>query len=124
VVQALLGEDITLYGDGSQTRSFCYCDDLVEGFLRLMATCDEVTGPMNLGNPGEFTIKQLAEIVIELVGAKSKLVYNDLPSDDPKQRQPDISFAKQMLGWEPEIALREGLQHTISYFDKHLSDGN
>ncbi len=120
VVQALRGEDITLYGDGSQTRSFCYCDDLVEGFLRLMASGDEVTGPMNLGNPVEFTIKELAEIVIELVGAKSKLIYKELPSDDPKQRQPDISFAKETLSWEPKITLKEGLVKTIGYFDESL----
>ena len=124
VVQALRGEDITLYGDGSQTRSFCYCDDLIEGFVRLMATGDDVTGPMNLGNPVEFTIKQLAEIVIELTGAQSKLVYKELPSDDPKQRQPDISFAKGTLGWEPQIALREGLQKTIGYFDEFLKNGD
>jgi UDP-glucuronate decarboxylase len=124
VVQALRGEDITLYGDGSQTRSFCYCDDLIEGFVRLMATAEDITGPMNLGNPVEFTIKQLAETVIDLTGAKSNLVYRDLPSDDPKQRQPDISFAKGTLGWEPQIALREGLQKTIGYFDEFLKNGN
>jgi UDP-glucuronate decarboxylase len=124
VVQALRGEDITLYGDGSQTRSFCYCDDLIEGFVRLMATSDDITGPMNLGNPVEFTIKQLAEAVVELTGAKSKLVYRELPSDDPKQRQPDIAFAKKTLDWEPKIALREGLQKTIGYFDEHLRNGD
>jgi UDP-glucuronate decarboxylase len=121
VVQALRGEDITLYGDGSQTRSFCYCDDLIEGFIRLMATGDEVTGPMNLGNPVEFTIRQLAEIVIEMVGAKSQLILKPLPSDDPKQRQPDISFAKETLGWSPQIELRQGLVKTIEYFDKYLN---
>jgi UDP-glucuronate decarboxylase len=121
IVQALKGEDITIYGDGSQTRSFCYCDDLVEGFIRLMNTPDEVTGPMNLGNPDEFTIKQLAEIVIEMVGSGSKLIYKPLPSDDPKQRQPDISLAQTTLGgWVPNIKLRDGLQKTIEYFDDYL----
>ncbi len=123
IVQALRGEDITLYGDGSQTRSFCYCDELIEGFLRLMGTPDDVTGPMNLGNPVEFTIKQLAETVVELTGSRSSLVYRDLPSDDPKQRQPDISFAKAALDWEPKIALREGLKKTIAYFDETLKNG-
>jgi UDP-glucuronate decarboxylase len=122
VVQALRGEDITLFGDGSQTRSFCYVDDLIEGIVRLMATPDEVTGPMNLGNPVEFTIKQLAELVIELVGSKSSLTYKPLPSDDPKQRQPDIGLAKETLVWEPEIALREGMLRTIAYFDAILKD--
>ena len=121
VVQALRGEDITLYGDGSQTRSFCYCDDLIEGFIRLMATGDDITGPMNLGNPMEFTIRQLAEIVIEMVGAKSQLIFKPLPSDDPKQRQPDISFAKEALGWSPQIELRQGLVKTIEYFDEYLN---
>lgn len=116
IVQALRGEDITIYGDGSQTRSFCYCDDLIEGFIRLMNTGDDVTGPMNLGNPGEFTIKELAEIVVEMTGSKSKLVYKPLPNDDPKQRKPDISFAKEKLGWEPTITLRDGLRKTIEYF--------
>ena len=124
VVQALRGEDITLYGDGSQTRSFCYCDDLIEGFVRLMSTSDDITGPMNLGNPVEFSIKQLAETVVELTGAKSNLVYEELPSDDPKQRQPDISFAKEALNWEPNIALREGLKKTIAYFDETLKNGD
>lgn len=124
VVQALRGEDITIYGDGSQTRSFCYCDDLIEGFVRLMATGDDVTGPMNLGNPVEFTIKQLAEIVIEMVGSGAKLIYQPLPSDDPKQRQPDISFAKETLGWNPAIVLRDGLEKTIDYFDEFLKNGD
>ena len=123
-VQALRGEDITIYGDGSQTRSFCYCDDLVEGFVRLMATGDDVTGPMNLGNPVEFTIKELADIVIETIGSGAKLIYKPLPSDDPKQRQPDISFAKETLGWEPTIALRDGLRKTIEYFDSYLKNGD
>ena len=122
VVQALRGEDITIYGDGSQTRSFCYCDDLIEGFVRLMNSPNEITGPMNLGNPVEFTIKELAEIVIELVGSGSKMIYQPLPSDDPKQRQPDISFAKKELGWEPTIALREGLMKTVEYFDAFLKN--
>jgi UDP-glucuronate decarboxylase len=117
VVQALKGEPITLYGDGEQTRSFCYVDDLVEGFLRFMDTGDEVTGPINLGNPGEFTIRQLAEKVIELTGAKSEIVFKPLPQDDPMQRQPNIAKAKQHLDWEPKIALEQGLQKTIAYFD-------
>jgi UDP-glucuronate decarboxylase len=123
VVQALRGEDITLYGDGSQSRSFCYVDDLIEGIVRFMNTPDEVTGPMNLGNPVEFTIRQLAELVVELVGTKSRLVYKPLPSDDPRQRQPDITLAKKTLAWEPKIALREGLIKTIAYFDAQLSNG-
>jgi UDP-glucuronate decarboxylase len=122
VVQALRGHDITIYGDGSQTRSFCYCDDLIEGFLRLMATDDDVTGPMNLGNPVEFTIKHLAEIVIDMVGSKAKLIYQPLPSDDPKQRQPDIGYAKEMLGWQPTVSLRDGLVKTIEYFDAMLKN--
>jgi UDP-glucuronate decarboxylase len=121
VVQALRGEDITVYGDGSQTRSFCYVDDLIEGIVRLMHTTDGVTGPMNLGNPVEFTIKQLAELVIELVGSRSGLVYKSLPIDDPKQRQPDITLAKETLDWEPKIALHYGLNKTIEYFDRMLA---
>ena len=123
IVQALKGEDITIYGDGAQTRSFCYCDDLIEGFVRLMGTEDAVAGPMNLGNPGEFTIRELAEIVIEMVGSKSRLVFKPLPSDDPKQRQPDISYAKETLGWEPQVVLRDGLVKTIGYFDEMLKNG-
>ena len=121
IVQALQGHDITLYGSGQQTRSFCYVDDLIEAFLRLMATGPEVTGPVNLGNPGEFTIRQLAELVIELTGSASKLVFKPLPSDDPLQRQPDITLARETLGWEPAVPLREGLVHTIAYFDRLLS---
>jgi len=121
VLQALRGEHITIYGDGQQTRSFCYVDDLVEGLIRLMESEDGVTGPINLGNPGEFTIKQLAEQVIELTGSKSALVNKPLPQDDPKQRQPDISLAKQELDWAPTIALREGLTRTIAYFDEVLT---
>ncbi|AOE64667.1 SDR family oxidoreductase [Pseudomonas corrugata] len=122
IVQALRGEDITIYGEGQQTRSFCYVDDLVEGFLRLMNTADEVTGPVNLGNPGEFTIRQLAERVLELVGSNSKLVFQPLPQDDPQQRQPDISYAKQILDWQPTIMLDQGLEKTIKYFDNLLSE--
>jgi UDP-glucuronate decarboxylase len=122
IVQALQNEPITLYGDGLQTRSFCYVDDLIAGFIRLMdATDDGFTGPVNLGNPGEFTIRALAELVIELIGSKSKLVYKPLPSDDPMQRCPDISLAKATLQWEPKIPLREGLQRTIPFFDGILS---
>jgi UDP-glucuronate decarboxylase len=120
VVQALKGDDITIYGEGQQTRSFCYADDLITGFVRLMDTPDEVTGPINLGNPNEFTIRQLAEQVIELTGSKSKIVYRPLPHDDPKQRCPDITKAKDILQWEPKIQLREGLTRTIGYFDTLL----
>ncbi len=120
IVQALKGKDITIYGDGSQTRSFCYCDDLIRGFIAMMATGDDITGPINIGNPGEFTIKQLAELVIDLTGAKSKLVYEPLPSDDPTQRRPVIDKARDILGWEPTIPLREGLVRTIAYFDELL----
>lgn len=120
IVQALKDKDITIYGDGSQTRSFCYCDDLIRGFIAMMATGDEVTGPINIGNPGEFTIKQLAELVIELTGSKSRLVYEPLPSDDPTQRKPVIDKAREVLGWEPTIPLREGLVRTIAYFDELL----
>lgn len=116
IVQALQGKDITIYGDGSQTRSFQYVDDLVEGMIKTMATGDDFTGPVNIGNPNEFTIKELAEQVIELTGTKSKIIYHDLPSDDPLQRQPDISLAKKELEWEPKIQLREGLKKTIEYF--------
>jgi UDP-glucuronate decarboxylase len=120
IVQALQGKDITLYGDGSQTRSFCYVDDLLDGMMRLMEHPNFI-GPVNVGNPGEFTIRELAEQVIEMTGSKSKLVNNPLPSDDPKQRKPDITLARQHLGWEPKIALRDGLVKTIAYFDKVLS---
>ncbi|WP_420208061.1 UDP-glucuronic acid decarboxylase family protein [Candidatus Electronema sp. JC] len=120
IVQALLGEPITIYGNGSQTRSFCYVDDLIEAFIRLMATEDDFTGPVNTGNPGEFTILQLAENVLELTGSKSELIFKPLPQDDPKQRQPDITLAKEKLGWEPKISLREGLLPTIAYFDDFL----
>ena len=121
IVQALKGEDITLYGDGSQTRSFCYVDDLVRGLIALMDSTDTVTGPINIGNPGEFTIRQLAEQVIDLTGSKSKLVFRPLPQDDPKQRQPNIDKARNILGWEPRVQLRDGLTKTIAYFDGMLS---
>ncbi|NLG13128.1 MAG: SDR family oxidoreductase [Lentisphaerae bacterium] len=121
IVQALRNEDITLYGDGNQTRSFCYVDDLIEGMIRLMNTGDDVTGPVNVGNPGEFTIRELAEKVIELTGSSSKLVFKPLPQDDPRQRKPDITLAKSLLGWEPTIALEAGLKKTIAYFDDLLS---
>jgi UDP-glucuronate decarboxylase len=120
VVQALGGADITLYGDGSQTRSFCYVDDLVEAMIRMMATGRETTGPINIGNPVEFTIKELAERIVELTGSKSKLVFRPLPADDPRQRQPDISKAREVLKWEPNVALRDGLIKTIEYFDDLL----
>jgi UDP-glucuronate decarboxylase len=116
IVQALRGEDITIYGDGSQTRSFCFVDDLVEGILRMMATGPDVTGPINLGNPGEFTMLELAEHVIRLTGSASKIVHRPLPQDDPRQRQPDISVAKQLLDWEPTVNLEAGLKKTIDYF--------
>jgi UDP-glucuronate decarboxylase len=122
IVQALRGEAITLYGDGSQTRSFCYCDDLIEGMIRLMNTPAEITGPINIGNPGEFTIRQLAEKVIELTGSRSKLIQNPLPKDDPKQRQPDITLARKHLDWKPTIELEEGLKKTIAYFDAFLKE--
>ena len=115
IVQALRGEDITIYGDGSQTRSFCFVDDLIEGFVRFMAQTETV-GPMNLGNPGEFTMLQLAQLTLKLVGGKSKIVHKPLPSDDPKQRQPDITLARKLLKWEPKIPLEEGLKRTIDYF--------
>ena len=116
IVQALKGESITIYGDGSQTRSFCYVDDLIEGFIRLMASDKEITGPVNLGNPGEFTIRQLASQVLEIVEADTNLIEAPLPEDDPKQRKPDISLARSVLGWEPSIHLEEGLRQTIDYF--------
>lgn len=118
VIQALENQDITIYGDGSQTRSFQYVDDLVEGLIRMMQTDDSVVGPVNIGNPGEYTIIELAKKIIELTGSSSKLVYNPLPSDDPKQRQPDISLAGELLGWKPTVPLEEGLIKTIDYFKK------
>ena len=120
IVQALQGHDITVYGEGEQTRSFCYCDDLIEGFIRMMNQ-DETIGPMNIGNPSEFTILELAEKVINLTGSQSKIIHETLPSDDPKQRQPDITQARQVLDWEPKYSLDEGLKPTIAYFDKLLA---
>jgi UDP-glucuronate decarboxylase len=122
IVQALKNEPITLYGDGSQTRSFCYVDDMVEAFLRLMDTPDEFTGPVNLGNPGEFSIRELAEKIISLTGSRSELVFRPLPTDDPRQRKPDISVAKEKLGWAPRAQLEEGLMQTIAYFEALLRE--
>ncbi|HEY9113152.1 MAG TPA: UDP-glucuronic acid decarboxylase family protein [Bacteroidales bacterium] len=122
VVQALKNEDITIYGEGTQTRSFQYVDDLISGLIKLMATREDFTGPVNMGNPGEFTILELAQMVIDLTGSKSKLIFKSLPSDDPLQRQPDITLAKKELGWEPKIELREGLVKTIAYFDELLKE--
>jgi len=120
IVQALKGQDITIYGDGMQTRSFCYCDDLIAGLIAMMNTGDSVTGPINLGNPTEFTIKQLAELVIEMTGTKSGIINKPAVSDDPMQRKPVIDKAKQVLNWEPRVQLREGLMRTIEYFDSIL----
>jgi UDP-glucuronate decarboxylase len=122
IVQALKGEPITIYGDGSQTRSFCYVDDLIEGMIRLMETGPEVTGPINIGNPNEFTIRELATKVIEMTGARSELVQQPLPADDPKQRRPDISLAREVLGWEPTIELDQGLERTVEYFSRMRSN--
>jgi len=121
IVQALQNKPITIYGDGQQTRSFCYVTDLVDGLVRLMNSPEKVTGPVNLGNPGEFTIRQLAELVIELTGSKSKLVRKPLPQDDPRQRKPDIKLAKKALKWEPKVKLREGLKRSIPYFERLVS---
>jgi len=121
IVQALNGDPITIYGDGSQTRSFCYVDDLIDGFIRFMASPASVTGPINLGNPGEFTIKDLAEIVIDMTGSSSELIYLPLPQNDPQQRKPNITLAKSCLQWQPSVALREGLSRTIEHFDTLLS---
>jgi UDP-glucuronate decarboxylase len=120
IVQALQGQDITIYGDGNQTRSFCYVDDLVEAMLRTMDTPADFTGPVNIGNPGEFTMIELAEMVLRLTGSKSKLVRQPLPQDDPRQRQPDISLAKSTFGWEPKVSLEDGLKETIAYFKRLL----
>lgn len=116
VVQALAGQDLTIYGDGMQTRSFCYVDDLIAGMRKMMRGPDDFNGPMNLGNPAEFTMRQLADLVLELTGSSSKIVHLERPKDDPSQRRPDISLAKQKLGWEPSVSLREGLKKTIEYF--------
>ena len=121
IVQALTGQDITIYGDGSQTRSFCFVDDLVDGFLRMMASPPSLTGPVNLGNPGEFTIGELAEQVIGMTGSRSKIIHHPLPTDDPRQRRPDISLATQDLGWRPHVDLAQGLLQTIDYFERLLA---
>ncbi len=121
IVQALKGEDLTIYGDGKQTRSFCYADDLIEGFVRLMEK-EDITGPVNIGNPGEFTMLELAELILKKVGGKSKLTYHPLPGDDPKQRRPDITLAQKELGWEPKVKLEDGLDPTINYFRKLLEE--
>jgi UDP-glucuronate decarboxylase len=120
IVQALRNEDITIYGDGSQTRSFCYVDDLVSGFMRLMESDKDMVGPINMGNPGEFTMIELAETVLRLTGSKAKMVFLPLPMDDPKQRRPDVTLAEEYLGWKPTIQLEEGLKHTIEYFRNRL----
>jgi len=122
IVQALQGDPITIYGNGLQTRSFCYVDDLIEGFIRLMDTDGPVTGPINIGNPVEFTMRELAEMVVAMTGSKSEIIYHDLPSDDPKQRQPDISLARDALDWEPTVQLEQGLRFTIDYFRNRLKD--
>jgi UDP-glucuronate decarboxylase len=120
IVQALKGEDITIYGEGQQTRSFCYVDDLVDVMVRMMSSPEDFTGPVNIGNPVEFSMLELAEKVLKLTNSKSQLVYRDLPSDDPKQRKPDISLAKEKLGWEPKVDLEDGLKETIAYFKREL----
>ena len=122
IVQALQNEPITIYGDGSQTRSFCYVDDLIEAFVRLMATDDEFTGPVNTGNPGEFTIKELAEKIIEMTNSRSQISYKELPHDDPTQRKPDITLAREVMGWNPEIKLEQGLEKTIAYFENKIKE--
>ena len=118
IVQALKGQDITIYGDGQQTRSFCYVDDLIDAMVAMMNTEAGFTGPVNIGNPGEFTMLQLAETVLKLSGSKSKIIHQPLPSDDPKQRQPNIELAKAKLGWQPKVNLEDGLKETITYFRK------
>ena len=120
--KSLLGHDITIYGDGSQTRSFCYVDDLIDGLMRLMGSADNVTGPINIGNPTEFTILELAKQVIEFVGSSSRIVNRPLPQDDPRQRRPDISKAQDILGWSPRTPLAEGLKRTVAYFEELLRD--
>jgi UDP-glucuronate decarboxylase len=120
IVQALKGEDLAIYGDGQQTRSFCYVDDLIEAMIRMMGTAVDFPGPINIGNPGEFTMLELAETVVRLTASKSRLVHQPLPSDDPKQRQPDISLAREKLDWEPRVCLEDGLKETIAYFRKVL----
>jgi UDP-glucuronate decarboxylase len=122
IMQALKNEDITVYGDGNQTRSFCYVDDLIEAMIRVMGTPDDFTGPINIGNPQEFTMVELARHVLALTGSKSQLVFKPLPSDDPKQRQPDISLAKSILGWSPKTGLKDGLDKTIRFFEARLGE--
>ena len=124
IVQALLGRDLTVFGEGSQTRSFCYVDDLIDGLIRLMDTPASVTGPVNIGNPAEFKIIELARMVLDLVGSRSRIVHRPLPENDPQQRRPDISLAHEVLGWKPRVALKEGLASTIAYFERLLSDHN
>jgi len=124
IVQALQGEDLTVYGDGGQTRSFCYVDDLIDGLIALMQSSDEVVGPVNLGNPGEYTIREVAEMVLKLTGGRSSIVFKPLPQDDPTQRQPDITLARHALGWEPKVPLAEGLERTVAYFKTLLHTDN
>ena len=124
IVQALQGDDLTVYGNGAQTRSFCYVDDLIDGLIALMQSPDGVVGPVNLGNPGEYTVLELAEMILKLIGGRSKIVFKPLPQDDPTQRQPDITVARSTLGWEPKVPLQEGLERTIQYFRTLLHNGN
>ena len=121
IVQSLAGESITIYGDGSQTRSFCFVDDLIDGFIRFMNTSDDITGPINLGNPDEFTIRELAELVLDQVGRESELVEKALPADDPQQRKPDIGVARETLNWEPKVKLAQGLERTVAYFEEECA---
>jgi UDP-glucuronate decarboxylase len=123
IMQALRGEPITIYGDGMQTRSFCYVSDLIEGFIRLMDSPDDFTGPVNLGNPGEFTMRELAEQILAMTGSRSELVFLPLPPDDPRQRRPDIGLAREKLGWQPEVPLAEGLAKTIAFFETLRREG-
>ena len=120
IVQALTGQDITVFGDGSQTRSFCYVDDMIDGIIKMMETPDEITGPINLGNPEEITILELAELILKLTKSRSKIVFLPRPKDDPSRRKPDITLAKKILGWEPKVPLEEGLKRTIEYFSSIL----
>ena len=124
IVQALLCQDITVYGEGQQTRSFCYVDDLIDGLIRLMATDESVTGPINIGNPSEFSVLQLATMVVDMTGSRSRIIHMPLPQDDPQQRRPHISRAQDLLSWQPRTPLKEGLIHTIAYFEKLLSDNS